>query len=93
MLVHISTKQTEGPEKNWSRVGVSLYWQSVEKQSLCCDKGILIFSTRKTSLVIKIRVQRKNYSVAEKHIIPFSTVFLPFFLYLYSQTYFGKAQV
>lgn len=49
-------------KKNWSRMGVSLYWESLENQSLGCDKVILIyvFSTRKTSLVIKIRAQRKK---------------------------------
>lgn len=62
MLVYILRKQIDGPEKNWSRMGVFLYWESVENQSLCCDEGILIyvFSTRETSLVIKIRTQRKN---------------------------------
>lgn len=72
-------------------MGASLYWESVEKQSLCCDKGILsyVFSTRKTSLVIKIRAQRKNYTVAEdqskSHLqpmpFPYFSFFFPKFLF------------
>lgn len=62
MFVCILRKQTDGPEKSGQVMGVSLYSDPVEDQSLCCDKGILskAFSTRKKYLIVKIRSQDKN---------------------------------
>lgn len=39
--VHLK-KTHRWTRKKWSSMGVSLYWELVGDQLLCCDKGILI---------------------------------------------------